>query len=185
MKILVVDDIKYNGILVVTELKRQGHHVEFVLSGLEALKLLADVKNSFDVVVTDLMMPQMDGIALFRNAQNLPQYKGNAFNRLPPFFLLTASSDINRLVEAKLAGFSDILLKPLDKFRLSESLENIDSQQEAFERTLGQTLESIREMIKQIKGRKDLEAAKTTAGYIQVMLDDLQQFVDYEEPYAD
>ncbi len=105
MKILVVDDIKYNGILVVTELQRLKHTVVFALSGMEALRELATKGSNFDLVVTDLMMPGMDGMALMKNTTNLPQYKDQALRSLPPFILLTASTDVNRLVEAKLTGF--------------------------------------------------------------------------------
>ncbi len=182
MKILVVDDIKYNGILVVMELRHLGHEVIFVLSGIEALREIATPRSNFDLVVTDLMMPNMDGIDLFKNTNNLPQFKDNALNTLPPFILLTASTDVNRLVEAKLIGFSDILLKPLDKLRLGAALDNIVSQQVTFERTLGQTLESIKEMVSQIKSRQDLDSAKTTAGYLQVIVSDLYAFVEAEDP---
>ncbi|MEA3287490.1 MAG: response regulator [Candidatus Marinimicrobia bacterium] len=182
MKILVVDDIKFNGILVVMELKRLGHEVIQVLSGMEALREIAANGSNFDLVVTDLMMPNMDGIDLFRNTNNLPQYKDDALHTLPPFILLTASTDVDQLVEAKLAGFSDILLKPLDKTRLEQALDNIVSQQVSFERTLGQALESIKQMVVQIKSRKDLNSAKTTAGYLQVMISDLYSFVEQEDP---
>jgi len=182
MKILVVDDIKYNGILVVSELQRMGHQVVFVLSGMDALRELATKGSNFDLVVTDLMMPGMDGLALLKNTTNLPQYKDQALRTLPPFMLLTASSDVNRLVEAKLAGFSDILLKPLDKIRLREGLDHIVSQQVTFERTLAQTLDSVKEMISQIKIRGHLDAAKTTAGYLQVMISDLFEYVEQEDP---
>ena len=182
MKILVVDDIKYNGILVVMELRRIEHEVIFVLSGMEALREIATNGSNFDLVITDLMMPNMDGIALFKNTHNLPQYKDNALLTLPPFILLTASTDVNQLVEAKLAGFSDILLKPLDKTRLEQALDNVVSQQVTFERTLGQTLESIKEMVSQIKSRGDLDSAKTTAGYLQVMVSDLYTYVEQEDP---
>ena len=184
MKILVVDDIKYNGILVVSELQRMGHEVIFVLSGMDALRELATKGANFDLVVSDLMMPGMDGIALLKNTTNLPQYKDQALTTLPPFVLLTASSDVNRLVEAKLAGFSDILLKPLDKIRLQESIDHIVSQQVTFERTLAQTLDSVKEMVEQIKTRDHVDAAKTTAGYLQVVLADLMAFVEAEDPEA-
>ena len=182
MKILVVDDIKYNGILVVTELQRMGHQVVFVLSGMDALRELATKGANFDLVVTDLMMPGMDGLALLKNTTNLPQFKDQALKTLPPFILLTASTDVNRLVEAKLAGFSDILLKPLDKIRLREGMDHIESQRVTFERTLAQTLDSVKEMISQIKTRGHLGAAKTTAGYLQVMIADLSAYVEQEDP---
>ncbi|NQV49905.1 MAG: response regulator [Candidatus Marinimicrobia bacterium] len=182
MKILVVDDIKYNGILVVTELQRLKHTVVFALTGMDALRELATKGSNFDLVVTDLMMPGMDGLALMKNTTNLPQYKDQSLKTLPPFILLTASTDVNRLVEAKLAGFSDILLKPLDRIRLRESIDHIVSQQVTFERTLAQTLDSVKEMISQIKTRGHLDAAKTTAGYLQVMLIDLTGYVEQEDP---
>ncbi len=56
------------------------------------------------------------------------------------------------------------------------------SQEVTFERTLAQTLDSVKEMIGQIKLRGHLDAAKTTAGYLQVMLTDLIDFVEREDP---
>lgn len=182
MKILVVDDVKYNGILVVTELQRMGHQVTFVESGMEGLQALAKSGNNYELVVTDLIMPEMDGIALYKNTANLPQHQGNSLQTLPPFILLTASTDVDQLIQAKLVGFSDILLKPLDKIRLNNSIEHILTQRQTFERTLGQTLESVREMVTQLKSRGDLDSAKTTAGYLQVMVSDLFTYIEQEDP---
>lgn len=185
MRILVVDDVKYNGALVVLELQRMGHEVGLVLSGIEALREIANEKSSWDLVISDLMMPNMDGIALFKNVARLPKFKDNALHPIPPFLLLTASTDVDRLVEAKLAGFTDVLLKPLDRDRLEMAVKAIVPQQVTFERTLSQTLQSIRDMITQIQNRRDIDSAKTTVGYLEVMANDLREFVSDNDPDED
>jgi diguanylate cyclase (GGDEF)-like protein len=61
-KVLVVDDDESIRNLMVALLTQKGHHCETATNGLEALDRIS--KNGFDAVITDIVMPEMDGISL-------------------------------------------------------------------------------------------------------------------------
>ncbi len=73
-KVLIVDDEESIKKLIGTLLSRKGHQCVTASNGLEALDRIKE--NSFDAVVTDIIMPEMDGIALtkalLKHNQNLP-----------------------------------------------------------------------------------------------------------------
>jgi two-component system, NtrC family, response regulator AtoC len=101
-RILVVDDEAAVRFALAEMLGDRGHEVIDVGSGGEALPHLLDV----DVVVTDLAMPGLDGIALLREARR----------RAPgvPVIVLTARGSEKSAVEAMRAGAEDYLTKPFD-----------------------------------------------------------------------
>lgn len=68
-KILIVDDEQFVRDLLGKILRRSGHDVQVVPGGEEALRLLA--AEPFDVVVTDVVMPGMDGFDLLRRIKAL------------------------------------------------------------------------------------------------------------------
>jgi CheY-like chemotaxis protein len=70
-KILVVDDDAGMRELMLLALRRHGWQSEGAADGREALSWLA--QQRFDVVVTDIQMPRMDGLALLRAIRSLPQ----------------------------------------------------------------------------------------------------------------
>ena len=71
MKILVVDDEKIKRITLADDLAAQGHEVAGAADGEEAPQKLA--AERFDVVVTDLKMPKLDGIELLKRIKQGPQ----------------------------------------------------------------------------------------------------------------
>jgi CheY-like chemotaxis protein len=70
MKILVVDDEKIKRVTLADDLAAQGHDVVIAADGQEGLDKLAAGK--FDVVVTDLKMPKLDGIELLKRIKQGP-----------------------------------------------------------------------------------------------------------------
>ena len=87
MKLLVVDDVGYVRHYLDRLLTQHGHTVVTASSGDEALAILKQ-DNTLNAVVTDLMMPGMDGIELFKAARQIGRF--NDAGQLPPleFFLL-------------------------------------------------------------------------------------------------
>lgn len=69
MKILIVDDEKYLRDLLAEVLTSHSHECETAQDGEDALKKLADCH--FDVVITDAMMPRMDGFTLLKNIKKM------------------------------------------------------------------------------------------------------------------
>ncbi|MDD2898700.1 MAG: sigma-54 dependent transcriptional regulator [Desulfuromonadaceae bacterium] len=102
-RILVVeDDPTFRGLLAAI-LEDAGHEVVQACDGGAGLSWLQ--QGSFDLVVTDLKMPNMGGIELFRASRADPS--------APPFVLLTAFGTVEEAVTALKEGVSDFLTKPL------------------------------------------------------------------------
>lgn len=107
--ILVVEDDKNLRKLITTCLKREQYKTYEATNGVEALDILD--KNYIDLIVTDIMMPQMDGYELTRE---LRQAKYNT-----PILLITAKSTINDKKEGFYVGADDYMVKPIDIEELS------------------------------------------------------------------
>ncbi|HKJ87756.1 MAG TPA: sigma 54-interacting transcriptional regulator, partial [Gammaproteobacteria bacterium] len=112
-RILLVDDDPGLLRLLSIRLKSGGYHVAAVESGHEALANLAAVRP--DVVITDLRMDGMDGMALFDNIRE----------RHPtlPVIILTAHGSIPDAVEATKQGVFGFLTKPFDSSDLMDQVE--------------------------------------------------------------
>lgn len=103
-KIMTVDDSSSVRQMVGLTLKGAGYDVVEACDGQDALsKLQAD---PVDMVVTDLNMPNMDGIELIRNLRGLPAFK------FTPIIMLTTESQATRKQEGKSAGATGWIVKP-------------------------------------------------------------------------
>ncbi len=114
-RILAVDDQRYFRVFLEDLLVQQGFEVRTAGSGEEALHLLE--RESFDVVVTDLVMPGLSGAELVERVK--------ARSPDQDVIVVTSVGDVRTAVEAMRTGASDYLLKPLDPTLLERSLEAI------------------------------------------------------------
>ncbi len=110
-ELLVVDDEPQMLIAIHETLRRSGYSVTTAGSGMEALTKLKE--KYYQLVITDMRMPEISGIDLLRRVKNMaPQ---------TPVILLTAYGTIQNAVDAMRDGASDYLLKPFS----AESLESV------------------------------------------------------------
>lgn len=116
-KILVVDDSPSMRAVLCDMLVESGYDVEEAGDGFAALKTIE--KTKFDLIITDLTMPVMDGIAFVREA------KRRAECRFVPIVVLTSEEDLRRLDEAKQAGASTWLAKPFKEGQLRAMLRMV------------------------------------------------------------
>jgi DNA-binding NtrC family response regulator len=109
-RVLVVDDEPKLGKLTAEMLALDGHAVVRAGGGKEGLALLA--AQGFDVVVTDLRMPEVDGLSVLKAARALPAP--------PEVVVVTAYGTAESAVEAMKAGAADYLTKPfsMDELRM-------------------------------------------------------------------
>ena len=127
-KILVVDDERSICELLDIALRREGHKVETVNSG-EAAKRKID-SALFDVIVTDIKMPKMDGIEVLRYAHQISPDSA--------VILITAVDDYEKAVEAvKAGGASDYIRKSpglVDEIKLgiNRALEKVNLSKQNF-----------------------------------------------------
>ncbi|WP_439400455.1 adenylate/guanylate cyclase domain-containing protein (plasmid) [Bradyrhizobium sp. PMVTL-01] len=108
--ILVVDDIEANRDLLSRRLSRDGHRVVSVAGGQEALQALAG--DEFDVVLLDLMMPDINGFDV------LVRMKADKQLRRIPVIMITALAETESAVRCIEAGAEDYLPKPFDPILL-------------------------------------------------------------------
>ena len=135
-RVLVADDEPKLGNLVVQMLELDGHAVVRAGDGAEALSRLPE--GRFDVVVTDLRMPHVDGIAVLRAARALP--------RPPEVVLMTAHASAESAVEAMKAGAADYLTKPFSMDELRLRVRRLAERREAEarqERLLGKLVPDL------------------------------------------
>jgi DNA-binding NtrC family response regulator len=107
-KILVVDDEEAIREVVCTLLEAQGYECVSVSNGLLAQEYLE--KNPRDLVLSDMVMPRMDGLHLL---EWLHQYDADI-----PVIMVTAMHDLSTALEAIRRGAYDYILKPFEKDQL-------------------------------------------------------------------
>jgi two-component system chemotaxis response regulator CheY len=108
--ILSVDDSASVRQMVKLTLTGAGYHVVQANDGSEGLAKARE--SQVDMVMTDLNMPVMNGLALIRELRKLPAYKG------VPILFLTTESDAQLKAEAKAAGATGWITKPFQQDQL-------------------------------------------------------------------
>jgi CheY-like chemotaxis protein len=111
-RVLVVDDVAMNRRLLATLLDQDGHEAVTAASGVEALALLEQAP--FDLVLMDLHMPGMDGIAALHAIR--------ARHPRLPVVAVTADLSPGAEAECRGAGFDGVLAKPLEWARLRRAV---------------------------------------------------------------
>lgn len=157
--VLVVDDNEVNRDLLARRVQRQGHKVTGASNGFEALDMMRE--QPFDLVLLDIMMPEMNGYQL------LETLKADKKLRHIPVVMVSAVEDIESIVRCIELGAEDYLSKPfnpvllkarinacLEKKRLRDQeqayLKRLADEQEKSERLLLNILpEAIAERLKQ------------------------------------
>ena len=113
MTIMVVDDFDRIRELVSLILRKEGHEVLESRNGREALDLLSD--NKIDMLITDLNMPEMDGIELVKTVRSRP---GLGF---VPIVMISSEILEARKQKAYEAGINDWVPKPF----IAKQLRNV------------------------------------------------------------
>ncbi len=115
--ILAVDDSSSIREVVTLTLKIAGFESSQANDGVEALAMAQ--KFQYDLVLTDVNMPNMDGIELIRALRALPGY------RTTPILTLTTERELTRRHEGKAAGATGWIVKPFMPDKLIETLQRV------------------------------------------------------------
>jgi DNA-binding NtrC family response regulator len=133
-RVLVVDDDAGTREVFGELLQRWGYEVEQTSDGHDALKLTSELHP--DVIISDLVMPKLDGLALARALrEESPE---------TPLIIITGKGTIDAAVEAVREGVFDFVEKPLDPARLKVILQralekrHIEHEMQVLRRRLGQ-----------------------------------------------
>ena len=105
-RVLVVDDDQLNRVLLTRSLERQGHRVGSAASGQEALEILRE--KPFDVVLLDIVMPELDGVSV------LERLKRDPVLQHVPVIMISAVDEIDTVVRCIEMGAEDYLPKPFN-----------------------------------------------------------------------
>ncbi len=119
MRILVVDDEKIKRVTLADDLAAEGHEVVTAGSGTEAISKLG--AGRFDVVVTDLKMPEIDGLELLKRIKQGPLAD-------TAVIMMTAYGSIPLAVEAVKLGAYDFITKPFRNGDLLPLLARIERE---------------------------------------------------------
>ena len=114
-KILLVDDDKVLQTVLTRYLEKRGYSVCVVTSGLQGLKLFA--QDPPDLVVSDIMMPGMDGLEFCR------RLRATRPGQLVPFIFLTAKKDLEDRIQGHHIGADDYITKPFEPLELLAKIE--------------------------------------------------------------
>ena len=120
-KILVVDDENLIRQGIIAQLNFLNYEFEKIVeadTGKTALKIMEDVKP--DIVITDISMPEMDGLSFVEEAKKI---KGNT-----RFILLSGYAEFSYAQKAISLGISEYLLKPVSQAKLKESIDKAVSE---------------------------------------------------------
>ncbi|HXN49505.1 MAG TPA: response regulator [Bryobacteraceae bacterium] len=102
--ILTADDSPSMRQMIAFTLENAGYQVIEAVDGKDALERLS--KTSVQMLVTDLNMPNLDGIELIKRVRTLPQYK------YIPIIMVTTESEDSRKQQGKAAGATGWIVKP-------------------------------------------------------------------------
>jgi two-component system chemotaxis response regulator CheY len=115
--ILAVDDSASMRQMVSFTLKGAGYDVVEAADGVEALSIAKT--RSVNLVITDVNMPNMDGISLIRELRALPTYK------FTPLLMLTTESSADKKQQGKAAGATGWIVKPFNPEQLLNTVKKV------------------------------------------------------------
>lgn len=118
-RILSVDDSRTMREMVAQTLRKAGFEVIQADDGVNALKVLESHNNAVDVIITDLNMPNMDGLQLVRELRARP-----AFKATPILFLTTRTGDADK-AQGRAAGATGWIAKPFDPQKLVQVVNKV------------------------------------------------------------
>ncbi len=159
-KILIVDDVPKNIQVAASILQNDNYQIAFAQDGPMALAQVES--NRFDLILLDIMMPQMDGYEVCRRIRNRPD------NRDTPIIFLTAKNDTDSIVKGFAMGAMDYLSKPFNgaelQARVKTHLELYRSR-----KAIEEVNRRLRlEMTERIKTEEELKLSKEKYRYLSL-----------------
>jgi diguanylate cyclase (GGDEF)-like protein len=142
-RLLIVDDISDNRSILTRRFERRGFEVVEADSGFAAIELIE--RESFDLVLLDVMMPGIDGI------ETLKRIRSQNSASVLPVIMVTAKSESGNIVDALELGANDYVTKPVD-FAVALARVNTQISRKRAEQQVVAANEELR------KANEDLES---------------------------
>jgi putative two-component system response regulator len=116
--ILIVDDSKIERQIIVKYLKSKKYNIFTAENGIEALEIMNT--NKIDLVLTDIVMPEMDGIKLCMKLKNHTKFKF-----IPVLIMSSRTNEKYERIKALTVGADDLFTKPVEKFELLTRIKSL------------------------------------------------------------
>lgn len=117
LHVLIVDDSSVMRKIVERSLRQAGLELEEVREAGNGAEALAELQNSaFDLILSDINMPAMDGLEFLRSLANVPSAKN------VPVVMITTEGSESRVVEALSVGAKGYIRKPFTPEQIKERL---------------------------------------------------------------
>ncbi len=130
VRILAVDDEEDILMAIQTHLEMDGYHVETANSAKEALEKINE--QTFQIILTDINMPKMDGLELLEKVKEL---RGDAI-----VIMITAYTSLMKVLNSRIYGASDYILKPFrDLSEVDQVVERAFEQIQRWDNVLSET----------------------------------------------
>lgn len=177
--ILVVDDNEMNRDMLSRRLKRLGHATMVAEDGQKALEAIQE--NDFDLVLLDIMMPNLNGY------DTLEQIKSDPVTQHVPVIMISAVDDLESVVRCIELGAEDYLFKPFNpvllKARVGASLEkkrlqtSTNAESASISDEAKKLAESIQHDLKSLSGDSD-SLSETHQSMIKTITDSVERLVN-------
>lgn len=116
-KILIVDDSSSVRTVVKSTLTRQGYDVVEADDGTTGLQKAKT--DNFDLIISDVNMPKMDGLTMVKEIRKIPNLK------FISVCMLTTESEQKKIAEGKAAGVKAWIVKPFDANKLTAAVKQL------------------------------------------------------------
>ena len=143
-QVLIVDDISENIQIAMNILKELSYEFSFALSGTQAIELMKE--NSYDLVLLDVMMPEMNGFEVCEIMKQNPELKDI------PVIFLTAKTDIDSISKAFQIGGNDFITKP---FHPEELLARVSTHLELYS-----TRQKLKQQNKELENKIEIKESR-------------------------
>ena len=151
--LLVVDDHLENLIVLKAVFKKQGYSIDTAENGIEALEAIE--KKSYDLILLDIMMPEMDGFEVCK------RIKEDEMSKSTPVIFITAKTDFESVVKGYELGAVDYVTKPFNPAILRARVKN-QLKMRTFEKNLEETVERLEtEVAMRVLVEKELRERET------------------------
>ncbi len=176
--VLIVDDDPVNIHASFNALDSEGLNISFAKSGVEALERLSQFE--FDLILLDIMMPEMDGFELCAKLKQLPLYRNI------PVIFLTARDDTDTIEKAYDAGGVDYVTKPCKSreliVRVNSQLRQLETLRELEFLASRDSLTGVynRRMFFTLGQKVFAESVASTA----VLMIDIDHFKNFNDSYG-
>jgi len=171
---LVVEDHKSLLAGIRDILESEGYTVLPATDGVQALQMME--KEIYpDLIVADIMMPRMDGYALYKAVRARPEW-------VPiPFIFLTAKTGREDVLKAKELGAEDYITKPFDPEELVVAVRSRMERAQAIRKATEAEFDQLKQQIVTVLGHELRTPLTYVRGYTELALDDVSSTEDLQD----